>query len=116
MILSIQGISVAFGLQWQVVLRQGAEEAIARKAGATLLWADRAGQYVGLLPPKVKRPSKRTTVYAGAQLILRATTAQNLLYVSEVPAKTAMWQSVSTIDARVRTSIKHFSGRRRSRR
>ncbi|MFJ1260431.1 hypothetical protein [Cupriavidus sp. CuC1] len=83
--LTINGMSVAFGLQWQVLLRQGREEAVARKAGATMLWADRAGQYVGLLPPKVKRPGKRITVYAGAQLVLRATTAQNLVYVSEIP-------------------------------
>ncbi|KJK21070.1 hypothetical protein UB46_29290 [Burkholderiaceae bacterium 16] len=85
--LTIDGISIAFGLQWQVLLRQGSEEAVARKAGATMLWADSAGQYVGLLPPKAKRPGKRTTVYAGAQLVLRATTAQNLVYVSEMPGQ-----------------------------
>ncbi|WP_458764282.1 hypothetical protein [Cupriavidus basilensis] len=87
MILTIDGKSVAFGLQWQVLLRQGSEEAVARKAGATMLWADRAGQYVGLLPAKTKRPVKRATVYAGAQLILRATGVQNLMYVSEIPGQ-----------------------------
>ncbi|MGT2455706.1 hypothetical protein ACU4GI_21805 [Cupriavidus basilensis] len=78
---------MAFGLQWQVLLRQGSEEAVARKAGASMLWADRAGQYVGLLPAKTKRPAKRATVYAGAQLILRATGVQNLIYVSEIPGQ-----------------------------
>ncbi|CAJ0807028.1 hypothetical protein [Ralstonia thomasii] len=85
MILTINNKQMAFGLDWRVLLSKGKPDALAKKSKANLLWADPAGQYVGMLPPGESGAKKGGSVYAGAQLVLRATSDPNIAYVAEIP-------------------------------
>ncbi|AOY97497.1 hypothetical protein BKK79_36735 (plasmid) [Cupriavidus sp. USMAA2-4] len=85
MILTVNNRPVAFGLDWRVLLSRGKPDGLARKSKAALLWADPNGQYAGLLPPAEVPPKRGGPVFAGGQLVARATSEPNVAYVAEMP-------------------------------